>query len=181
MGSAAPGPEREGTSRLPPAVAQILGSDGQVAGAGFLVAGDILATGSDDSTVLLWDVETRKVRATLTGHTDAVHGVAFSRDGQRLATGSADTKVRLWDVATGKTLVTYANPAGETAAVAFSPDGRTLAAGSTDDSVRLWSASLPSPASAVQEICRAVGRDLTAKERAAYLQGGPGGRVCPSR
>ncbi|ROQ99666.1 WD40 repeat protein [Streptomyces sp. 2132.2] len=163
------------------AISKLTGHDGPVYSVAFRPKGDILATGSDDSTVLLWDVATRKVRATLTGHTDAVYGVAFSRDGQTLATGSADTKVRLWDVATGKTLVTYANPAGETAAVAFSPDGRTVAAGSADDSVRLWSASLPSPASAVQEICHAVGRDLTAKERAAYLQGGPGGRVCPSR
>ncbi|MFE2549393.1 trypsin-like peptidase domain-containing protein [Streptomyces sp. NPDC059355] len=163
------------------AMSKLTGHDGPVYSVVFRPKGDMLATGSDDSTVLLWDVATRKVRATLTGHTDAVYGVAFSRDGQTLATGSADTKVRLWDVATGKTLVTYANPAGETAAVAFSPDGRTVAAGSADDSVRLWSASLPSPASAVQEICHAVGRDLTAKERAAYLQGGPGGRVCPSR
>ncbi|MFE2147378.1 serine protease, partial [Streptomyces sp. NPDC059456] len=44
MGTAAPRPEREGASRLPPAVAQVLGPDGQVAGAGFLVAEDVLAT-----------------------------------------------------------------------------------------------------------------------------------------
>ncbi|MFE2144600.1 hypothetical protein ACFXA3_23165, partial [Streptomyces sp. NPDC059456] len=162
------------------ALQKLTGHDGPVYSVVFRPQGDILATGSDDSTVLLWNVKTRKVRATLTGHTDAVYGVAFSPDGRTLATSSADTKVRLWDVGSGKTLVTYANPAGEATAVAFSPDGRVIAVGSGDMSVRLWNAALPSPEAAVQEICHAVGRDLTAKERAAYLQDGQGGRVCPS-
>ncbi|MER7466066.1 hypothetical protein [Streptomyces sp. NPDC097981] len=44
MGGATRSRVGDGTPALPPAVARILGSDGQVAGAGFLVAEDVLAT-----------------------------------------------------------------------------------------------------------------------------------------
>ena len=76
--------------------------------------GSTLASGSDDRTVRLWDVETGEPLATLVGHTDNVSSVAFSPDGSTLASGSeaanswqrtGDT-VRLWDVETGEPLRT---------------------------------------------------------------------------
>ena len=65
--------------------------------------GKTLASGGGDMdcAVRLWDVETRTVKATLTGHTSGVRNVAFSPNGTILASGSYDSTVRLWDIATG--------------------------------------------------------------------------------
>ena len=56
-----------------------------------------LATGSYDRTVKLWDVATRRLKTTLTGHTNWVFSVAFAPDGASLASGGHDKTVRIWD------------------------------------------------------------------------------------
>ncbi len=65
----------------------------------FNLDGKILASGSRDNTIKLWDVTSGKNIATLKGHSDAVYSVAFSRDGKTLASASEDKTIGLWDVA----------------------------------------------------------------------------------
>ena len=66
----------------------------------------LLASGSENGTVRLWDANTGRHLRTLTGHTDWVMSVSFSPDGQTLASGSEDGTVRLWDANTGRHLRT---------------------------------------------------------------------------
>jgi WD40 repeat protein len=62
----------------------------------------MLASGSGDQTVRLWDVKTGQARATLEGFAKSVTSVAFSGDGTLLAAGSADATIKLWDVPSAK-------------------------------------------------------------------------------
>jgi WD40 repeat protein len=60
--------------------------------------GKVLASGSDDETVKLWDAGTGAVLQTLESHSDTVNAIAVSPDGKLLASGSDDETVKLWDV-----------------------------------------------------------------------------------
>ena len=64
--------------------------------------GSVLASGSHDQTICLWDVATGELKNTLIGHTHRVLSVMYSPDGSTLASGGWDNTVRLWDVATGE-------------------------------------------------------------------------------
>ena len=57
--------------------------------------GKMVALGSMDETVRLWDVETGACVRKLEGHGSGVNSVCFSPDGRRLASGSSDNMVRL--------------------------------------------------------------------------------------
>ncbi|MEH2197542.1 serine/threonine-protein kinase [Nostoc sp.] len=97
-----------------------------------------LASGSDDKNIKLWDLNTQKVLATLSGHSQAVKSVAFSPDGKILATASDDKTIKLWQVETLKEICTLVGHSHAVKSVAFSPDGQILASGSWDKTIKLW-------------------------------------------
>jgi tetratricopeptide (TPR) repeat protein len=100
--------------------------------------GSLLASGSYDKTVRLWEIDTGREMRCLEGHTGYVYGVVFSPDGSLLASGSYDTTVRLWEVETGREVCLLKGHTGYVYGVAFSPDGSLLASASGDNTVRLW-------------------------------------------
>jgi WD40 repeat protein len=89
--------------------------------------GRILATGSYDGTVILWDSLGFPLGSPLKGHKGAVLGVAFSPDGKTIASGGEDGTVNLWNIShprEHKTLTVGDTPLGK---IAFAPDSKTLA------------------------------------------------------
>lgn len=64
--------------------------------------GRLLASGSHDQTVRLWDTATGGLQQTLEGHSTSVRTVTFSPDGRLLASDLDDGTVWLWNMATGE-------------------------------------------------------------------------------
>ncbi len=98
----------------------------------------ILASGSEDRTVKLWDASTGLCLKNLQGHTNWILSVAFSPNGNILATGSEDQTVKLWDVSTGQCLRTLQGHTGWVCSVAFDSQGTLLASSSADETIKLW-------------------------------------------
>jgi tetratricopeptide (TPR) repeat protein len=104
----------------------------------FSAHGRLLASGSDDKTIKLWDVASGAPKQTLTEHESSVYSVAFSPDGRVLASGSHDYTIKLWDVASGALKKTLSGHEAPVHSVAFSPDGHLLASTGHDKTIKLW-------------------------------------------
>jgi WD40 repeat protein len=107
--------------------------------------GRLLASGSYDNKVIVWDVVSGRSLHVLRGHTHPITALVFSPDGKTLASGTgqyrhaeAPGEVKVWDVATGKQLALIQGHAGFVSSLAFTADGKTLASGSWDRTVKLW-------------------------------------------
>jgi WD40 repeat protein len=85
--------------------------------------------------VLLWDIESKRIRATLKGHTNQIRDIAFSPDGQHIATVNYDRTVRLWDAYSARELAVVEDHQATLFSVAFSPNGRYLATSSADSMI----------------------------------------------
>jgi WD40 repeat protein len=130
--------------------------------------GALLASGSLDDTILVWDLQAAQavtetqqppppgeiapLDPPLQGHTDGVTDIAFSPDGSLLASASLDGSVLLWDTQTwtprepplqGHAFAVYR--------VAFSPDGSLLATGGKDTTVIVWDLATNQPLGAPLE------------------------------
>lgn len=62
--------------------------------------GRLVAAGSLDKMVRVWDIHSAKQLERLEGHKDSVYSVAFMPDGKSLISGSLDKTIKLWELGT---------------------------------------------------------------------------------
>ena len=98
----------------------------------------LLASGSADKTVRVWNLDTLSLKRSYSGARDFVTSVAFSQSGKLLAAGALDGRIQIWSVPSARRLRALSGHRGRVADVAFSPSGEQLASAGEDGTVRLW-------------------------------------------
>jgi WD40 repeat protein len=99
--------------------------------------GSMVAAGSDDRSVWIWDVASGDVRLRLEGHGGWVRALAFHPARPLLATGDS-WGVYMWDIESGVAVDTLTGHEGEINDLDFSPAGSLLASAGEDAVVTLW-------------------------------------------
>lgn len=119
-------------------------------------------SGSDDFTVILWDLVQKKQRAILYGHTNNVTCVAITPNGRRGLSGSNDNTIIVWDLKKERKLAILHGHSRPVRAVAITPDGKIGVSGSDDTMIKIWNldtgtliATLPGHLSGIESIALA--------------------------
>ena len=118
--------------------------------------GKVIASGSKDGTIKLWNAETRHQLKSLAALAGDANNITFSPDGKVIAASYDDKTIKLWNIETGKITKSLevfdppeknlSNTSGysfDIRSISFSPDGRTLASGSDEysgryDRINMW-------------------------------------------
>ncbi|KAF4578770.1 hypothetical protein EYR36_000577 [Pleurotus pulmonarius] len=69
--------------------------------------GHIIASGSPERVIRLWDPRSGKRTGKLVGHTDNIRSILISEDSRYLLTGSADASIKLWSLSSQRCLHTF--------------------------------------------------------------------------
>lgn len=102
--------------------------------------GTLIASGSYNGEIKLWDVFWGQERATLQATGAPVMDLAFSPMSDVLVAGDVSGNVTTWRVATGRKLSGLRHPGGGSPvlSIAISPDGKTLVAGDQAGRLQVW-------------------------------------------
>ncbi|WP_017315435.1 WD40 domain-containing protein [Mastigocladopsis repens] len=99
--------------------------------------GKMVASGSADGTLIIWNQDGSKKLPILHAHDKEITSISFSPDSQKVLTGSADKTVKLWSL-DGKEIRTFKGHNERITSISFSPDGQKVVSGCDDSTIKLW-------------------------------------------
>lgn len=121
------------------------GDDAYINSVVFSADGKLLAAGSSDGVIRLWDLATTRKEKTIRDESSysigRVNSIALSPDHKILASGNGNGVITLWDAETGRQRASVERKDEWINFLTFSPDGKTLASASSARTVRVFDLS----------------------------------------
>lgn len=166
------------TSEATEQTSDIVGHTDYIRALAFSPNENFLATGGDDQTIMIWDLETQlPLVLPLTQHKAPVTSMAFSPDGLMLASGSQDMNLILWDIPNFQPIGEPLTGAqGSILSLDFSADSAVLLSGDSGGALLAWDVW---PDSWVERNCQQAGRNLSTTEWKQFFPDLPYSVTCP--
>jgi WD40 repeat protein len=99
----------------------------------------IVATGSEDTTIRLWNIDTGEGLGILKGHQQSIDTLVFHPHQSGLLYSSGkDGLIKLWNINTAAELISIDSQQAKINALAISPDGQLLLSASRDRTIKIW-------------------------------------------
>ena len=98
--------------------------------------GTVLAVGTNDNEVQLWDTEVKKIVRSMKVHTGRVGSLSWN--GSVLSSGSRDSTIALHDLRMQQVASTLCGHTQEVCGLRWSPNGQQLASGGNDNLLNIW-------------------------------------------
>lgn len=110
-------------------------------------SGRLIAEGTKDGTINIWDISNRTIIKSQKEHHGTINSLSWSPDGKSLVSGSSDNTMRIWKidevkekVEVKKDLESHRGHQSAVNGVSWSPDGEKIAGGDSDGIVGIWGA-----------------------------------------
>ena len=98
--------------------------------------GKMIASGSADGVVIIWNRNGTKIKS-FKAHEKKITSLGFSPNSQKLLSGSEDKTLKLWSLK-GEEIATFKGHEDEITSFSFSLDGQKVISGSKDKTLKLW-------------------------------------------
>jgi WD40 repeat protein/tRNA A-37 threonylcarbamoyl transferase component Bud32 len=156
------------------------GHQNTVTSLAFHPEGQLLASGSRDMSIRIWNLATGHVERTLAGHQGEVVSLAYSANGKVLVSGGGSGNHRgeviFWSPESGHLRASHYGLTDRILGVSMSPDGKVAAAGA-DGIVRLWNRAFSSEAQSFRADSQSVRGIAFAPDGMSLATAGATGRI----
>ncbi len=141
--------------------------------------GKLIASGTVDGRVWVWDVRTMSRRHSIGCGGGAVVSIVFMSDGRRIVTGTWDGTVKIWDTSCAEKQLVLRGHGEDAKLVSFSPDGQRVASITNSAILRIWDVK------SGREVANTHCKEITVRElgysddgRRIIVRGNDGSLVC---
>ncbi len=95
--------------------------------------GHYLATGADDATIIVWDLQRNALAWRISGFKADTWSLSFNAAGDKLISGNTDDVIRVWDFKTQQLLTQMGGYANNIQSLALDPSGKKLFIGGNNN------------------------------------------------